>query len=305
VFSRDWLWFIAGGIMVSGLIAPVVGYVLFVMALAYPLYSISIYVAALALSILILSAFFVTHHFAALVLVLTIPLLVTFRITWAAPLFAGLWWAEWGGVLVGMVGAFWLKIFAGMCGATPDFIQLSGQTLVASQLIDRFHAANSLQTLRWLAEPLAPDSQTLLLHIVEILGWGLAGYAVALMRRRMEGMSRRNLGLLAAIVVGILGLGIGSLALPMALGLREASNWSISLLGNFLLECGKGGVIVIGLYGLSRYLTRPAVLPTPSRIKSNRSSVQPTPEPVSQPWVRSQPRVEEDDPTDIIMIDLD
>ncbi len=305
VFPRDWLWFIAGGIVLAGLIAPVAGYVLFVLALAYPLYSISIYVAALALSILILLAFFVTRYFSALVLILAIPLLVTFRITWAVPLFAGLWWAESGGVLVGMMGAFWLKIFAGMCGATPDFIQLSGQTLATSQLIDRFHTANSLQTLLWMTEPLAPDSQTLLLHIVEILGWGLAGYGVGLMRRRMEGMSRRNLGLLAAIAVGFLGMGMGSLGLPMILGLRHASDLPISLLLDFLLECGKSGVIVLGLYGVSRYLARPAVLPTPSQIRSDRSFVQPVPEPAPQPWVPSQPRVEKDEPEDIIMIDLD
>jgi hypothetical protein len=172
-------------------------------------------------------------------------------------------------------------------------------------LIDRFHTANSLQTLHWLTEPLAPDSQTLLLHIIEILGWGLAGYGVGLMRRRMEGMLRRNLGLLTSIVVGFLGLGIGSLALPMALGLRQASDLSISLLVNFLLECVKGGVIVIGLYGVSHYLNRPVVLSTPSRIKARRSFVQPEPEPAPQPWVRPQPPVDEDKPTDIIMIDLD
>ncbi|MCP4539066.1 MAG: hypothetical protein GY832_18175 [Chloroflexi bacterium] len=305
VFSRDWLWFIAGGIVVAGLIAPVVGYVLFVFALAYPLYSISIYLAALALSVLVLLAFFVNHHFAALVLLLAIPLLVPFGIIWVVPLIAGLWWAEWGGVLVGMGGAFWLKVFAGMCGATPDLIQLSGQTLITSQVIERFHTANSLQTLRWMTEPLAPDSKTLLLHIIEILGWGLAGYGVGLMRRRMEGMSRRNLGLVGAIIVGFLGLSIGSLILPLALGLRQTSDLPISLLLNFLIECGKSVVIVMGLYGVSYYLIRPVVRSAPSWIKSRRSSVQPVSELAPQPWVRPQPRAEEDEPTDIIMIDLD
>lgn len=304
VFPNDWLWFIAGGIIVTGLIAPVVGYILFVFALAYPLYSISIYLAALALSILILLSFFATRYFAALVLFLAVPLLVAFRITWAVPLFAGLWWAEWGGAVVGISGAFWLKIFVGMCGATPDFVRLSEQTLRVDWLIDRFHTSNSLQTLLWLTEPLTPDSQTLLLHILEILGWGLTGYGVGLMRRRMEGMSRRSLGLVASIVVGLLGLGVGSLALPMALGLRQASDLPISLLMNFLIECGKGSVIVMGLYGISRYLARPAVLPVPSRVEAHRSSAQTTPEPAPQPWVRHRPDVEEE-PTDIIMIDLD
>jgi hypothetical protein len=304
-FSSAWLGFVAGAILATGLTAPVVGYVLFVLALAYPLYSISIYVAALALSILILFAFFVPRHLAALVLVLATPLLITYRITWVVPLLAGLWWAEWGGVLVGMGGALWLKTFAGMCGATPDFIRLGGQRLATPWLIARFHTANSLQTLVWLVEPLAPDSQTLLLHVLEILGWGLAGYGVGLMRQRNQGSSRPSLGILASIVVGALALSFGSLLLPMALGLRQASDLPISLLSGFLLECSWSGVIAMGLYRVSRYLARPAVLPVRSRTEPRRPSTQPAPEPAPRPWVHPQPRASEDEPTDIIMIDLD
>ena len=310
-FPGEWLWFIAGGIVIAGLAAPIVGYVLFVLALAYPLYTISIYIAALVLSILILLAFFVARHLAALVLVLAIPLLLPYRLVWIVPFLAGLWWFEWGGVLVGMGSALWLKIFAGMCGATPDLLQSSGQTLATRQLIEHFSTANSFQTLLWMTEPLTPDSQTLLFHIIEILGWGLAGYGVGLLRRRMEGMSRPNLGLLGSVAAGLLGMGIGSLVLPMALDLRKMTTWPISLLLNFLIECGVSGVIAVGLYGVSRSLARSVVLPVRSRIRSQeevrRPSIQPAPEPVSRPRIRPQPRVRasEDEPTDIIMIDLD
>jgi hypothetical protein len=304
-FAWAWLCFIAGGILVAGVVAPVAGYVLFVLALAYPLYSISIYLAALALSILTLGAFFVTRHLTALVLVLVIPLLLPYRIIWVAPLLAGLWWAEWGGVLVGMGSAVWLKIFAGMCGTTPDLIRLSGQALDTHQLIDHFHNANSLQTLLWLAEPLAPDPQVLLLNILEILGWGLAGYGVGLIRRWMEGMSRPGLGLLASVSVGFLGIGVGSLALPWALGLRRMFDLPISLLSDSLIEWIWSGAIVIGLYGISRYLTRPVVWPVRSRIEPRHPVVRPAAESASRPVARPQIRAQEDEPTDIIMIDLD
>lgn len=304
-FSSEWLWFIGGVILVAGLVAPIAGYVLFILALAYPLYSISIYIAALALAILILLAFFVARHLTALMLVLSIPLLVTHRIAMVVPILAGLWWAEWGGVLVGGGSALWLKVFAGMCGVIPDLTRLGGQTLATHRLVDRFHTANSLQTLLWLAEPLAPDSRTLLLHTLEIVGWGLAGYGVGLLRRRMDGMARPYVGLLAGISAGLLGIGIGSLALPIALGLREASTLSISLLSDFLLECGRSGVVAVGLYGVSRCLSRPAVLPARSRVEAYHPT--PAPEPIPQPWVRPQAlQLEnEDEPTDIIMIDLD
>ena len=302
-FPGEWLWFIAGSILVAGLAAPLAGYVLFVLALAYPLYSISIYVAALALTILIVLSFFVTRHFAAIVLILTIPLLSTCRIAPLVPLLAGLWWAEWGGVLVGMGGALWLKTFAGMCGATPDLVHLGGQVLASQRLVDRFHTVNSLQTLLQLSEPLAPDPQTLLLHVLEILGWGLAGYGVGLMRRRMESTQRPIIGLLASISAGMLGLWFGSILAPVALGLREASDTPISVLLDFLVQSISGGVLTLVLYGGARYLVRPVVLPIRSRPESYRPS--PTPEPVKQSWARPQSVANEEEPTDIIMIDLD
>ena len=302
-FPGEWLWFIAGSILVAGLAAPLVGYALFVLALAYPLYSISIYVAALALAVLIVLGFFVTRHFAAIVLVLTIPLLSACRIAPLVPLLAGLWWAEWGGVLVGMGSALWLKAYAGMCGATPDLVQLGGQALAGQQLIDRFQVADSLQTLLQLAEPLAPDPQTLLLHILEILGWGLAGYGVGVVRRRMESAQRPAICLVASIGAGLLGLCFGSIVVPVALGLREASDSPISVLLGFLVQCITSGVIALALYGGSRYLLRPVVLPTRSRSESYRPSA--PPEPVPQSWTRPQPVANEDEPTDIIMIDLD
>lgn len=301
-FPMEWRLFIASGVLVAGLAAPIGGYVLFILALAYPLYSISIYVAALALALLIPSAFFLTRHLTAVVLVLATPLLVPYRLFLAIPLLAGLWWAEWGGVLVGLGSALWLKLFAGMCGAMPGLTQLGGQPLDVHHLIARFHAANSMQTLLWLGEPwlgTASHPSTLLLHVLEVVGWGLAGYGVGLMRRRMEGMPRPNVGLLATVSAGLLGAWLGSLAVPMALGLREAAALPIP----FLVECCWSGLIAMGVYGLSRYLARPAAVSVPSRTEPHRPTVPPTPAPSPRPWVR--PASGDEEQTDIIMIDLE
>jgi hypothetical protein len=300
-FSREWHWAIAGGILGAGLAAPIAGYIAFVLALAYPLYSISIYIAALALSVLILMAFLTPRHLTPLMFALTVPLLASCRIAVMVPLLAGLWWAEWGGVLIGVGSALWLKVFAGMCGITPDLTQLGGQTLATQHLVDRFHVANSLQTLLWLAEPLAPDSRTLLLNILEVTGWGLAGYGVGLVGRRLNGMSRPRLGLFAGVSAGLLGIGLGSLALPVILDLRARSALSISHLSGFLLECVAGSTVAVALWAVSRHLARPAVVHTHSQTELYRPKRTPTPSP--QPLARPQAR--EDEPTDIIMIDLD
>ncbi len=303
LFSSEWRLFIAGGVLAAGLVAPIAGYILFILALVYPLYSVSIYVAALALTVLILSAFFMTRHVAAMVLVLATPLLVTYRLAPVVPLLAGLLWAEWRGGLVGLGSVLWLKLFAGMCGATPDLVQLGGQPLDAHNLIARFQTADSLQTLLWMAKPLAPDSLTILLHLLEILAWGLVGYGVGLVHQRMTDSSRPNLALWASVGTGLLGLVIGSLALPTILGLRETSVLSISFIMIFLVEYCTSGVIVAGLYRVSRYLIRPAVKSVPFQVEPHRPSVQLETELVPQSWVSPQPR--EDEQTDIIMIDLD
>jgi len=302
VFPVEWRLFIAGAVLAAGLATPVVGYGLFVLALAYPLYSISIYVAALGLAALILLVFAAARHLAAVVLMLCLPLVIPYRVAVAAPLLAGLWWGDWGGALVGLGSALWLKIFAGMCGAAPDLIRLGDQALAVEQFITRFQTANSLQTLLWLVDPLVPNSQAALFHIFQVLGWGLGGYAVGLVCRRMEGMSRPHVGLLASVSAGLVGIWMGGVALPLIFDLQAVKSWSTFLLSGFLIECVRSGVILVGLYGLSRYLTRPAAMPIPSLSEPRQPSSPPL-ETVSQSW--SRPRSREEDPGDIIMIDLD
>ncbi|HDQ71696.1 MAG TPA: hypothetical protein ENN19_06320 [Chloroflexi bacterium] len=315
VFSLEWQLFIAGSVLLAALIAPIAGYLLFVAAVAYPLYTISIYVAALALSALVILAFFIRDHLAPLVLLLSMPLLMTGRMGLLAPFLAGLWWGEWGGVLVGLGSGLWLKLFAGMCGMSPDLMALGGQPLATGHLIARFQTANSYQTLIWMANPLAPDAQTLLLHVLEILGWGLTGYGVGLMRTRMEEMPRPGVGLVAGVSLGLLGLILGSWAIPVGLALRDTSGTSISNLLDFLVECGWNALIAMGTFGLSRYMRRPVAPSKPMRVDTRpipAGQAQPAPQPESKPhsgprppaWAGPQVR-EEEAPSDIIMIDLD
>lgn len=331
-FSKEWRLSIAGGVLVAGLAAPVAGYIAFILALAFPLYTISIYVAALALAILIPLAFLVkdAQNLTAILLVLSVPALVPYRAASILPFLAGLWWAEWGGVLMGVGGALWLKIFAGMCGAPLDFANLTAgaHSLDASQLISRFHSANSLQTLLWLVEPMTSSQETLLLHILEVLAWGLGGYCVGLVSQYMFNKSSKpSLGLLASLAAGILGLSVGILVLPMALGLRD----SLAILLPFGVEYGLSSAVVAVLYALSCYLNRSAVESLhfwrrhiASRRSSSggmrsRSGVGEDPQPGSDlrhseegtgdygatsPSWRS-PQSHDDRSSDIIMIDLD
>jgi hypothetical protein len=304
VLSPEWRLFIAGGILIAGLFASLVGYVAFVAALAYPLYTISIYVAALAITALTLPAFFLTRHLSAVVLALSVPAFSMGRLGPAVPLLAGLWWAEGGGAGVGVGSALWLKLCAGMCGADPDFVRLGGTPLVMERVVERFGAANSLQTLVWLVQPLAPDSRTLLLHILQVMGWGLAGYAAGLMRQRMSRMARPTVGLMAALGAGLLGLNAGVILLPLALGLDVVA--SVPTL--FLVECLGSALLVMGLYALRRYLMRP-VLDRPAEAPLDVATSEPggvvEPPPSRRPALGFNPRPRDEEHADIIMIDLD
>ncbi len=299
VFTTEWRTFIAAGVLIAGLAAPVAGYLLFVLALGLPLYSISIYVAALALTCLLLPIFLFQHHVAAVLLVLVAPLFSSYRVALLIPFLGGLWWAEWGGALMGLGAAMWLKIFAGMCGTTPDLLLLGGQLLPVDQLISRFQSANSLQTLLWIAEPFTSDAQGLLLNLLQILAWGLAGYGMGLMHSRMKSAPRPALVRRAGLSAGLLGLAAGILAAPLALGLLRPLDIPFS----FLIECGWTGLAVIGLYALSSYLTRPVLASSPGRSELYRPlppvAVRPDPLPVVRP------RPQDEEQTDIIMIDLD
>ncbi len=315
VFPIEWQAFIAGGVLLAGLLSPTAGYLLFVAALALPLYAVSVYVAALGLSVLVLAAFLILPsagreaRLAGWVLVLATPLLTPWRLHWAVPLLAGLWWGEWGGVLVGVLGAAWLKLFAGMCGAPVALLEVSGRTLAGAALVARFHTANSLQTLLWMGSPLAPDSLTLLAHVLEMVGWGLAGYGVGLARRWVSGAARPSLALLAGLALGVAGEWAGSVFFPLALGLTTETRFSISFLRGFLVECVLSAAIVVGVYWVSRYLTRPVV--SPWRGRKGGSALHPNPnegrggdedDAVLRPWAGSRPR--DDEQADIIMIDL-
>ncbi len=332
-FPDEWRAFIAAVITIGTLAAPPAGYALFVIALAYPLYAISIYVAALAISILLLGGLLFHRSIAAVVLVLVVPLLATAQLAPLVPFLAGLWWAEEGGALAGATTALWLKLFAGMCNTSPDLTRLGGQPWDTTWLVTRFRSANSYQTVAWIVQPLAPDPQTLLLHILEILGWGLAGYGVGIVARQIANRPRPGWRLVVSVVVGLLGLALGSLALPIALGLRSGSVVSISILFAFLVQCSWNGVVAIGVYALARYLAQPIVVPAPlfgsrpdrspvrSPVRSQREAdISPGRAISEETGKRSvlSPRpavpfrgadravnIEDDEPDDIIMLDLD
>ncbi|MCP4514470.1 MAG: hypothetical protein GY824_04480, partial [Delftia sp.] len=183
-FPPEWRLFLAAILFLLGFASPEAAYVAFTFLISYPLYRISIYLAALLLAALILPSRWAMRNPGATVLILITPALLPWRLETAVPLLAGLWWGELTGALAGGLAALWLKLLAGMAGQPLDLTRLSGWMPAGGNIIERFNPLNSLNTLLELVNPFADTSQTLLLHLLQILAWALAGYLAGLLVRR-------------------------------------------------------------------------------------------------------------------------
>jgi hypothetical protein len=185
-FPAQWRAVLAACIFFGGLWKPIVAYALFVAAVAYPLYQISIYVMALALALLILCAPVVVRCLPQALWVLVAVLLAPLHLTPVVPLLAGLWWGEAAGGIAGGLAALWLKIATGMSGAWPDLWRANGWMFRAEWVYERFHGADSLQTLILIVEPLASDSLILLFNLLQVLSWAVAGFVVGFLAHHLH-----------------------------------------------------------------------------------------------------------------------
>ena len=189
-------------ILVAGLFSPLAAYLILIVGVAYPLYLISIYVMALAVAVLVLIAPLLVARadrgaWPLALLVLSAPVLAPFHLTPALSLLAGLWWGRTSGAVAGGLAALWLKICAGMSGTWPDLWDLNGWRMPFGPLYERFHAANSLQTVLRLVQPLVgrlgsglgiepvlpgtlpiQPGMAVLFHVLQVLSWAAAGYVV-------------------------------------------------------------------------------------------------------------------------------
>lgn len=272
-FPIEWRIVLAACIWIGGLWKPVVAYGLFVAAVAYPLYLVSIYVMALALAALILSALLAGRHLALTWMVLAAPLLAPLHLTPVLPLLFGLWsvgllgsgWSLGGGLTAAGLCAIWLKLCAGMTGSPVDLWAINGWTMQSAPLYERLHSANSLQTLLLLVDPLVsspPGSPAivLLFHLLQVLAWVGAAYGVGavydLIVSQRAGGSRawgvRTTAL--SLVPGLVAIWAGYVAVPSWLQV-PGPRWFDPLW--LPAQVVLAGAMALGLDGLVRYLQQP------------------------------------------------
>ncbi len=175
VYPYNWVLVTGTAIAILGIRWPPAAYMLAVVAMVYPVYTINLYLAVLFLAISTLGHRLFIHYLGATALVLATPLLAEYHLHWLIPILGGLWWGGMSGVWVGGLAAVWGKVIGGMGGLNIDWLVMAGQTPDIQMIAVRFQDANSLETLLLLIEPFAATSSIILYNLLQIVGWAVAG----------------------------------------------------------------------------------------------------------------------------------
>lgn len=273
VYPPNWDLVILAAVFVVALWWPPVAYFFAVVAAAYPLYTLSLYVAVLFLVVALLGQRVFTHNMGALVLVLAAPWLTRYHVAWVVPLLGGLWWGAAGGAWMGGLAALWGQVMAGMAGLNPDWLARFGTSPGVAGVAQRFGQANSLETLKLILEPLAPNTTLLLYHLLQVLAWAAVGGIVGVLADRAWIQRRRPWGAILVAVVGasaLLGAQVG-----LGLWLEQYTPATLSPMWPLLLASAVVVAVVVGtLEGLRDVLEHP--LP-PARRRPRRRTARPRP----------------------------
>lgn len=322
-YPRYWDEVIALVVFAGALWSPALGFSLATMAAIYPLYQFSIYILALFLIIALLGHRLFIDNLGATVLILAAPWLAPLYLVWTVPILGGLWWGAAGGALIGAAAALWGQLLAGLTGLPPDWIWHLDLAPQVSRLPALFGQVDSIETFSLLLYPLAPDSTTLLYHLMQVLLWAavgaLTGAAADHPRlQKFEPWSYMLLGVAAAAA-----LPGGHLALAFWLGrLTQADLMNVGLA--LFFSAGAAAIAVAVLETFRDILERP--LPQTSASFRERLAArapQPNKTPlaqreqpaqagaVSRPTQEAEqssakpPGEDGDDADDLIMLELD
>jgi hypothetical protein len=268
---------------------PVAGYAAFIVAVAYPLYLVSIYVMALALAFLVLAAPLMALYaeqgvlYLALLVLLTVQL-APLHLAPLVPLLIGLWWRGAGSWIGGGMAALWLKLSAALSGHSTDLWLLYGWRMRAEPVYERFHVANSMQTVALLLQPFGIDLAPLvrgaalggelaypvspglyvLFNLLQVCAWVAAAFAVSAvldhLTVRWAGQNRAGARTALSLLPGLVLVWVGFVALPIWLGV-DGPRW---LDPPWLVaQTVWLGIVAWACDGLLRYLRRPVVLDAP------------------------------------------
>jgi len=171
VYPANWVPVLVISVIFLGFRWHWAAYTLAVFIIAYPLYTVSLYVAILFIAFAVLLQRPLSHYMGAAVLILATPWLAKYNLHWVVPLLLGLWWGAINGFWLASLAALWGKMLGGMSGLDIDWLSLAGLSPQITGIIQRFHGLGATETLLKIIEPFSPNSTLLLYHLLQIILW--------------------------------------------------------------------------------------------------------------------------------------
>lgn len=300
VYPEYWDIVIIGAVFFLSLWMPVLGYFVTLVALAYPLYTISIYLAVVFLAVTIIGQHLFARNMGGSLLTVFAPTLSGFYLPWIIPLLGGLWWGPAGGALMGGCAALFGQILFGISGLDPDWVGMLGYVPDTSLVARHFTNANSWQTLTNLFSPLAPNSTRLLYNLLQVVIWALVGWGVGMLAGKESIQYRKPRSTMLLAVGGAFVLMVLHMALSLWLTPVIQPNYWVPLALTALCS----GLLVLFLEALQDFFEHP--LPLRSTKSSTPAQINSHPMPPAPQQVPDLPKMDEKDkPDDIIMLELD
>ena len=171
VYPANWVPVLVVSVIFVGLRWHWVAYSLATLIIAYPLYTISLYITILFIAFAILLQRPLSHYMGAAVLIMATPWLAKYNLHWVVPILVGLWWGAANGFWLAGLAALWGKMVGGMAGLDIDWLSMAGASPQITGIIQRFHGLGATETLLKLIEPFSPNSTLLLYHLLQIILW--------------------------------------------------------------------------------------------------------------------------------------
>jgi hypothetical protein len=214
-------------------------------------------------------------------LVLLTVVLAPYHLAPIVPLLAGLWWQGAGSWIAGGAAALWLKLCAALSGHSVDLWSLYGWEMRAGPIYERFHRANSLQSVARILQPLGIRLESLtngaavgpvpaypvapalyvLFNLLQVITWAAVAFTVSTVLDRLSlrwaGRGREGLQTILGLVPGLLLTWTGFVALPAWLGVSGPGWLDPPWLA---AQIAWSGLIAFALESGVRYLHRPVSL---------------------------------------------
>jgi hypothetical protein len=253
-YPTEWHTFLIVVVACFGFYNTLAGFIAALVLAAWPLWTLSPYLATLAIAVAVLLHLLILKRFNWALLVAAAPALAYNLIFALPPLLAGMLLGPVGGFWVGALAALWLKVAGGLGNLPTDLLSLHVHPILLSQVAERFGNADSLETLKLMVAPFSTSSNKLLLDVLQVLGCGLAGALVGWLRRMNWADDRPWVNLTISLFAGALVMWATIFLLPVWIGLQPINylfeDW-YTVIGIFLCA-----VMALGLYSLRFLLTK-------------------------------------------------